>query len=179
MVKINSLAELAQAIEAGEEIQYSNGMATGALSQDLAFHKVIKAIELGRIRIKPSLKTIDMTPFIENSLDCIFTNPTEFVSDRDFIGPLRNMGNDSAVGRFYDDHTGRHFKCCRPRLNHPFLWTPNIELPEGLVVEYCWDRTINRKPIWRDHNPFGSRSNFLVVARIIDKKDGYVWAGGE
>lgn len=179
MVKINSLVELAQAIEAGEEIQYSDGMATGSLSQDLAFHKVVKAIELGRIRIKPKTKVIDMTPFIENGLDvCFGDRPDQCY----FIGSLKAIHKSEQLVDLHQDQTNSEWKFCQPRLNHPFIWSDDIELPEGLVVEYCWDLTINRKPIWRDHNPFGSlivARDFLVVARIIDKKDGYVWAGGE
>jgi hypothetical protein len=176
MTQINSLVELAQAIEAGKEIEYSDGMAVGSLNQDLAFRKVLKAIAMGRISTKPSLKTIDMTPFIENGLDvCFGDRPDQCY----FIGSLKAIHKSEQLVDLYQDQTNSEWKFCRPRLNHPFIWTSDIDLPVGLVVEYAWDSCTlsDKRPQWLYSPP---RSiDQIVVARITGCKEDYCFAGEE
>ena len=180
MAQINSLVELAQAIEAGEEFETKNVQGSWVnytKYDDPTEVSLVDSFVCGiPLRIKPQTKVIDMPPFIENGLDvCFGDRPDQCY----FIGSLKAIHKSEQLVDLYQDQTNSEWKFCQPRLNHPFIWTPDIELPEGLDVEYCWDRIINCKPVWRDHNPFGSRSDLLIVARITGCKEGYKFPDGE
>jgi hypothetical protein len=164
MTQINSLVELAQAIEAGVGVE---GIATQTWQHIEALKQ---GLEKGRIRIKPKTKVIDMTPFIENGLDvCFGDRPDQCY----FIGTLKAIHKSEQLVDLHQDQTNSEWKFCQPRLNHPFIWE-NQELPEGLVVEYGLFFEQERKIKWASR-PYHA----TCVARITGCKEGYCFAGEE
>lgn len=168
--QITSGAQLVNLFKAGEPIVYMEG--DSALPADFGRPalKMIHEAEQGKYYIdtKPKKQVVDMEPFVRNGLDCVFTD-AEYTYM--YFSPLRQINSKG----FYDKDDSV-FERCRPRLNHPFIWDGNLEIPEGLDVVIGKFDHLDSKWIWV---PLPEGPPMSHVAKIVGCKDGYCFPGCE
>ncbi len=141
MKQINSLVELAQAIEDGANIEILDYIVDGEwkhLTRSAALDHAASnirshgnAMSSFKIRIKPALKKIDLSGLRGKKVLC------EFWSDgsRQAVGYLDDMQNGYQC-ELVGDCCGitQTYAHCRPLFNHPHVHT-GAQLPEGFIID--------------------------------------------
>ncbi len=175
---INSLVELAQAIEDSKEIERQDlGNGWEPLKENAAFTRSewLSLVENGALRIKPEPKVIDLSVLI-GGIDCEFSAYPDF--NFSVIGKLsrvRGSGN-------YDCNTYQ-YKYCRPRLNHIHYWGGGeCPLPEGLKVSVYYRDGGNNEMITTAHEGLflwghdtEMSDNDIIGFEILGKAEGWLY----
>jgi hypothetical protein len=148
MTQINSLVELAQAIEGGKQIQQTMTQAPYWSAIDFvgggdSIRFAMEMIATSSLRIKPSLKKIDLSCLVGSGVLC------EFGPNQDTVGYLMSI-NGSSHNRNCGPNSFESFEYCRPLFNHWHHHTGGeCPIPDGFVVEV---RFISDDEITQDEN---------------------------
>lgn len=176
---IESVTELLALIDLGETIEsYEPTLApqwSPVRNWDCWTLKNMKyAIAHKHLRLGKKAQVVDMIPFIENGLDCEFSDQLEFWS----VNTLVKIENDYFFAQSYDDdcklEAVESFKYCRPRLYHPFIWEGQT-LPEGLKIEVAFVNEYDQL----DWSADLTNLRTYAALRIVGLKDGWVFPGDE
>jgi hypothetical protein len=130
--------------------------------------------ELNSYRIKPTLRTVDMSVLIGADIDCTF-------GKRQTIGALHSIVGGS-FNRKLSDHSYDSWTSCTPRLDHWMPWNEgDCPLPEGVLViprlrNALWDTRamqatylmwdIQKEPVAED----------IIAFKVVGLAKGWQWS---
>lgn len=175
------LTELAQAIEDGKKFESLIPSAVpGGAPCWVKYNPMFSTISLvmsefgmGRIRIKPTKKPIDLAVLIQSGIDCEFWDGS--------IGVLSEISCGSQYHRRIGSTAGyTPYSTCKPRMGEFwYSWQGGeCPLPEGLVIEI---QTRNNGKYGAKVKPFNFRWNHdgspsdVIAFKVIGLAEGYCW----
>lgn len=191
MKTINSLVELAQAIEDCRKLERSNRVSWS--DDDLSLVAISYARSLikdGLIRIKEESKIIDMSVAIKSGVDCEFSERRDFHPGSPlWIGALKaDCSEDTGpagAAPYKSKHTGNYdtsgHTYCRIRENHIHYWGGGeFPLPAGLEVKLHYrigDPVTCTNYVKRNWKSTGNAGcGDIIGFEVLGVADGYVYS---
>ena len=148
MKTINSLVELAQAMEDGKiiEILWAGEYRDFLLSETFTINSLNEICELGHFRIKPEAKIIPLEILIDSGIDCEFSDGID--SKRWLIDLMTEI--EGSREHYWYQSSRSSWKNCRPRMNHDMCWsnlknTSKSAVKTWLDTYFIWTNIAQRQ----------------------------------